>query len=65
MGTQVSPLTAEQIVADSKRYTLYDWQAQSKASPLAIDRAEGVYMYGVDGRRWLDFSLVLLTTLGR
>ena len=60
MATEIGSMTAEQIVADSKRYTLYDWQAQSKASPLAIDRAEGVYMYGVDGRRWLDFSSQLM-----
>jgi taurine--2-oxoglutarate transaminase len=53
-------LTADQIVEDSKRYTLYDWQAQSRVAPLAIDRAEGVYMYGVDGRRWLDFSSQLM-----
>jgi hypothetical protein len=33
-------LTAEEIVQLSKRYTLYDWQAQSKASPIAIDRAK-------------------------
>ena len=31
-----------------------------RSSPLAIDRAEGVYMYGVDGRRWLDFSSQLM-----
>ena len=60
MATEVASLTAEQIVADSRRFTLYDWQAQSKAAPLAIDRAEGVYMYGVDGRRWLDFSSQLM-----
>jgi taurine--2-oxoglutarate transaminase len=52
----VTGLTAEEIVEQSKRYTLFDWQAQSKAAPLAIDRAEGVYMYGVDGRRYLDFN---------
>ena len=60
MATDIGSMSAEQIVADSKRYTLYDWQAQSKASPLAIDRAEGVYMYGADGRRWLDFSSQLM-----
>ncbi len=60
MSTEIESLTAEQIVADSKRYTVYDWQAQSTASPLAIDRAEGVYMYGVDGRRWLDFNSQLM-----
>ena len=60
MATEIGSMTAEQIIADSKRYTLFDWQAQSKASPLAIDRAEGVYMYGADGRRWLDFSSQLM-----
>ena len=60
MSTETNAMTAEQIVADATRYTLYDWHIQSKASPLAIDRAEGVYMYGVDGRRWLDFSSQLM-----
>ena len=60
MATETGSMTAEQIVADAKRYTLYDWHIQSKVAPLAIDRAEGVYMYGVDGRRWLDFSSQLM-----
>ncbi len=60
MSTETSSMTAEQIVADATRYTLFDWHVQSKAAPLAIDRAEGVYMYGVDGRRWLDFSSQLM-----
>jgi taurine--2-oxoglutarate transaminase len=60
MKTDEGSLTADQIVEDSKRYTLFDWQAQSRVAPIAIDRAEGVYMYGVDGRRWLDFSSQLM-----
>ena len=60
MAIESGSLTAQQIVADAKRYTMFDWQAQSKVAPLAIDRAEGVYMYGVDGRRWLDFSSQLM-----
>jgi taurine--2-oxoglutarate transaminase len=60
MAIETGSMTAEQIVADAKRYTLYDWHVQSKVAPLAIDRAEGVYMYGVDGRRWLDFSSQLM-----
>ncbi len=53
-------LTAEEIVELSKRYTLYDWQAQSKASPIAIDRAEGIYFWGVDGKRFIDFNSQLM-----
>jgi taurine---2-oxoglutarate transaminase len=58
--TTTQSLTAEQIVADAKRYTLYDWSMQTAVSPLAIDHAKGVYMYGTDGRRWLDFSSQLM-----
>ena len=53
-------LTAEEIVELSKRYTLYDWQAQSKASPIAIDRAEGIYFWSVDGKRFIDFNSQLM-----
>ncbi len=60
MATQLGTLTAEEIVELSKRYTLYDWQAQSKASPIAIDRAEGVYFYSVDGKRYLDMNSQLM-----
>ena len=53
-------LSAEEIVDLSKRYTLYDWSAQSKIAPMAIDRAEGVYFYTVDGARYLDFNSQLM-----
>ena len=53
-------LSADEIVQLSKRYTLYDWSAQSKVVPMAIERAEGVYFYGVDGTRYLDFNSQLM-----
>jgi taurine--2-oxoglutarate transaminase len=54
------PMSAAEIVEKSKRYTLYDWQAQSKVSPIAVDRAEGVYFWDVDGTRYLDFNSQLM-----
>jgi taurine---2-oxoglutarate transaminase len=53
-------LSAEEIVELSKRYTFYDWSAQSKVSPLAVDHAEGVYFYTTDGTRYLDFNSQLM-----
>ncbi|HEX6130655.1 MAG TPA: aminotransferase class III-fold pyridoxal phosphate-dependent enzyme, partial [Actinomycetota bacterium] len=53
-------LSAEEIVELSKRYTLYDWTAQSKAAPLPVERAEGVYFHTADGRRFLDFNSQLM-----
>jgi taurine--2-oxoglutarate transaminase len=53
-------LSADEVVQLSKRYTLYDWSAQSKIMPLAVDRAEGVYFYTIDGKRFLDFNSQLM-----
>ncbi len=54
-------LTAEEIVALSRRYTLFDWVAQNAVDPLAVDRAQGVYFYTTDGRRYLDFNSQLMS----
>jgi taurine---2-oxoglutarate transaminase len=53
-------LSAHEIVELSKRYTLYDWSAQSKVAPLAVDHAEGVSFTTVDGTRYLDFNSQLM-----
>jgi taurine--2-oxoglutarate transaminase len=53
-------LSAEEIVELSKRYTLFDWTAQSKAAPLPVVSASGVYFTGADGRRYLDFNSQLM-----
>ena len=60
MGTEQGSMSADEIVELAKRYTLYDWQAQAKAMPIAVDRAEGVYFYGTDGRRYLDLNSQLM-----
>lgn len=54
-------LSAREIVALSKRYTLFDWAAQSTISPLPVARAEGVYFYDPDGKRYLDFNSQLMS----
>ncbi|MBI3647316.1 MAG: aminotransferase class III-fold pyridoxal phosphate-dependent enzyme [Actinobacteria bacterium] len=53
-------LTAEEIVELSKRYTLFDWQAQAKVAPIAVDHAEGIYFWGTDGTRYIDFNSQLM-----
>ena len=58
--TEQVPLSAEEIVTLSKRHTMYDWQAQAKAMPLPVERAEGVYFYTVGGKRYLDFNSQLM-----
>jgi taurine--2-oxoglutarate transaminase len=54
-------LSADEIVALSKQYTLYDWMAQSSADPLPVDHAKGVYFWTTDGKRYIDFNSQLMS----
>lgn len=47
-------------VKDSLEHTLFSWSKQSGLNPIHIDHAKGVYIYGADGKRYLDFSSQLM-----
>ena len=53
-------MSGEEMVALSKRYTLFDWQAQANANPIPVERAEGVYFWTPEGKRYLDFNSQLM-----
>ncbi len=53
-------MNTEEMIALCQAHTLYTWAATGKVSPMPIERAEGVYMYGPDGQRWLDFNSQLM-----
>jgi taurine---2-oxoglutarate transaminase len=55
-----TPLSSEEIVALSRKHTLFDWQAQANVMPLPVASAEGVYFTTVDGTRYLDFNSQLM-----
>jgi taurine--2-oxoglutarate transaminase len=57
----MTELSAAEIVELSRRYTLYDWAAQSAVSPIPVARAEGVYFYEPGGKRYLDFNSQLMS----
>ncbi len=42
------------------KHSLYTWKATGTVDPLPVERAEGVYMYGPNGQRWLDFNSQLM-----
>jgi taurine--2-oxoglutarate transaminase len=54
-------LSPEEVVEWSKRYTIFDWTAQASITPLPVERAEGVYFFGADGKRYLDFNSQLMS----
>jgi taurine--2-oxoglutarate transaminase len=62
MGISTAPgLTAEEIVRLSREHTFFSWSIQGAVDPIAIDHAEGVYLYTPDGRRILDFNSQLMS----
>ncbi|HEY5519315.1 MAG TPA: aminotransferase class III-fold pyridoxal phosphate-dependent enzyme [Candidatus Limnocylindrales bacterium] len=59
--SELPGMTADEIVELSRKYTLYEWSAQSAADPIPVDRAEGSYFYTPDGKRYLDFNSQLMS----
>lgn len=50
----------QQILQDNLDYTLFSWSKQTGLNPINAERAEGVYVYDRDGKRYLDFSSQLM-----
>ncbi len=55
-----SETVRSQIISDNQDYTLFSWSKQSGLNPIAVQKAEGVYLYDYDGKRYLDFSSGLM-----
>jgi taurine--2-oxoglutarate transaminase len=47
-------------VALSKKHTIYEWSAQSKADPIPVARAKGIYFWTPEGKRYIDFNSQLM-----
>src|SRR5258708_26949803 len=63
MGITTAPgaMTSEEIVALSREHSFFSWSAQGSTDPIAIDHAEGVYLYTPEGQRILDFNSQLMS----
>jgi taurine---2-oxoglutarate transaminase len=53
-------MTGDEIVALSKRHTIYEWSAQSKVDPIPVARAKGIYFWTPEGKRFIDFNSQLM-----
>lgn len=52
--------TRESVLSDNMDYTLFSWSKQKGIDPIVVERAEGVYLYDINGKRYLDFSSGLM-----
>ena len=49
-----------EIFYNNLNFTLFSWSAQKDLNPISVKRAEGVYLYDRDGKRYIDFSSQLM-----
>src|SRR6188472_3343054 len=60
--TERGSMTGDEIVALTKRHTLFEWSAQSKVDPIPVAGAKGCYFWTPEGKRFLDFNSQLMCT---
>ncbi len=50
----------EQILQNNLGHTMFSWSKQDGLNPMNVEKAEGVYFYDRDGKRYIDFSSQLM-----
>jgi taurine--2-oxoglutarate transaminase len=53
-------MSGEEMIALSKKHTLFEWTAQSKVDPIPVARAKGIYFWTPEGKRFIDFNSQLM-----
>lgn len=55
----------DQILPLSLEHNIWSWSAQKRVKPLPIKKSKGVYLWDVNGKRYLDFnSTVMCVNIG-
>jgi taurine--2-oxoglutarate transaminase len=53
------------ILPLSKKHVFWTWSAQAKVNPIAIKRAQGVYFWDIEGKKYLDLnSMTMCVNVG-
>jgi taurine--2-oxoglutarate transaminase len=58
-------LPDDKILPLSKEHVFYTWSAQARVDPIPVKRAQGVYFWDTDDKRYLDFnSMTMCVNVG-
>jgi taurine--2-oxoglutarate transaminase len=58
----LSKLSSQEIVQMNREYTFFSWSVQGQVNPIPVERAEGIFFWDTDGKRYYDFSSQLMNT---
>ncbi len=51
---------ADKVKKENLSYNLFSWSAQGKLNPIVVERAEGIYFWDANGKRYADMSSQLV-----
>ena len=60
MNANAQLTDASKIIDDCRNHTLFSWCKQGGLNPINAEKADGVYIYDREGKRYLDFSSQLM-----
>jgi taurine--2-oxoglutarate transaminase len=49
-------MTGDEMIALSKKHTLFEWAAQATVDPIPVARAQGIYFWTPEGKRFTDLT---------
>jgi taurine--2-oxoglutarate transaminase len=49
-------MTGDEMIALSKKHTLFEWAAQATVDPIPVARAKGIYFWTPEGKRFTDLT---------
>lgn len=50
----------QKVKEDDLKYNLHSWSAQGNLNPIVVEKAEGIYFWDTDGKRYYDMSSQLV-----
>ena len=53
-------MTGDEMIALSRKHTLFEWSAQAAVDPIPVARARGVHFWTPDGKRYIDLNSQLM-----
>ncbi len=54
-------MTSEEMIALCTKHSLFSWSATGKVDPIPVARAEGIYFYTPEGKRFIDWNSQLMS----
>ena len=54
-------MNSQEMIDLCKKHTMYSWSATAKVDPLPMARAEGIYFWDPEGKRYIDFNSQLMS----